>query len=97
MTQHADTSYVIAYDRNHRELYRIAGWHVTDAQFDSTLQVLTSRLDKERGTGKPCAKQGINRYWGSPPNILILQISRPDLEGLPVSLSLTQEADRPRC
>lgn len=96
-TQHGDTSYGVAYARDHREVFRATGWHVAYAEFDSTLQTLTERLDKERGTGKPCRKQGIERYWGSPPNILILTIERPDLDGLPVSVSLAQEADLPNC
>lgn len=97
ITQHGDTSYGIAYSRDHREVFRMAEWHVTHALFDSTLQVLTARLDQERGTGRPCPKQGIERYWGSPPNILILRIAGSDLNGLPVSMSLAQEAELPSC
>ena len=97
ISEHRDTSYVIAYSSDEREVFRMTGWRVDMGLVDSTVNVLAQRLDIERGTGKTCHKQGIERYWGSPPNVLVLRIDRPDLSGLPASVSLAQEADLPSC
>jgi hypothetical protein len=92
-----DTSYVVAYAGDHQLILRMATWNVPGRAVDSVVGVLSLSLDQDHGVGRACVKRGAERYWGSPPHVLLLTVSRPDLPSLPASLSLAEEAAVPDC
>jgi len=92
-----DTAYAVGYAADHRPVYRLRTWRVLDSSVDSALAGLSARLDLERGTGAPCRKAGVERYWTSTVGVLLLSVDRPDIPGLHASISLTDETEHPAC
>lgn len=90
-----DTTLVLAFLEG-RAIYRARSWQISDAAEAPVTSFVAAREDSALGPGRPCGAAAV-RVWISEGRSLRLVIEHGDSKGLPVVLTLVEEAAAPRC
>lgn len=90
-----DSGYTLVY-ADGSVIMRARSWRVREEAADSLIAGLTSGLNRVVNGGHDCDDR-VRRYWKSAGRFILLLVQAGDLKGLPVTVTLVEEPERPVC